>query len=218
MRGNVFMAANIKTTKLMLEALYSEGKLCSFPSGRKIPLLEDDIYIVARGLIQIRTLQSDGNESILGLIGPTMPVSPRLTLVKPYEVHALTNVDLLRFRWKEVEVSTEFMNELHYATIRRLRHTEMMLSLLSKQQVLERLIGFFSFLSQEFGQPTPHGIRLEVQLTHQQIAETLNTTRVTVTRLIGELKRASFIKVDKDRNFYVLDALFKYEIGFCTFF
>jgi CRP-like cAMP-binding protein len=216
--GDVFMTANIKNTKLMLEALYSGGTLCPFASGRKIPLSGDDIYIVARGIIQIRTQQSDGNESILGLIGPMMPVAKRFTLVKPYEVYALTHVDLLHFRWKEVQASAKFMNELNHAIIRRLRCTEMMLSLLSKQQVLERLIGFFSFLSQEFGQPTPHGIRLEVQLTHQQIADALNTTRVTVTRLIGDLRRASFIRIDKDRHLYVLDELSIDKLGFSKFF
>lgn len=50
------MTTNIENTKLMLEALYSGGTLRRFAAGKKIPLLEDDIYIVARGIIQIRTL------------------------------------------------------------------------------------------------------------------------------------------------------------------
>jgi CRP-like cAMP-binding protein len=209
------MTVDIKNKKLMLEALYSGGRLRSFTSGRRISLSEDDVYIVAHGIVRIQTLQATGEESILGLIGPMMPVAQRFTLVDPYEVYALTHVDLLHFRWEEVQASAELTNELHHAIIRRLRYTEMMLSLLSKQQILERLIGFFSFLSQEFGQPTPDGIRLEIQLTHQQIADALNTTRVTVTRLIGELKRASFIRVESGRHLYVLDALSNDKLGFC---
>lgn len=209
------MTASIKDAKLRLEALYSGGTLCRFIAGRRIPLSEDDIYIVAHGIVQVQTLQASGDESILGLIGPMMPIAKRFTLIEPYEVYALTHVDLLRFRWQDVQASPPFMNELHHATIRRLRYTEMMLSLLSKKQILERLIGFFSFLSQEFGQPTSRGIRLEIQLTHQQIADALNTTRVTVTRLMGELKRASFIRVDKDRYLYVLDELSNDDLGFC---
>jgi CRP-like cAMP-binding protein len=199
------MAVKKGSEKLMLRALCSQGTRCSFASGRKIPLSEEDVYIVAHGIIQIQTLQLSGDESILGLIGPMMPIARRFSLVQPYEIYALTHVQLFHLRWEEVQASAELMNELHHAVIRRLSHTEMMLSLLSKKQILERLMEFFSFLAQECGEPTPEGIRLEFQLTHQQIADVLNTTRVTVTRLIGELKRDSFIRVDKDRNIYVLD-------------
>jgi CRP-like cAMP-binding protein len=211
------MTVNIGNSKLMLEALCSGRKPYSFGLGSRIPLKGDDIYIVARGIVRIQTLSTDGDESILGLVGPMMPIAQRLTLLEPYEVYALTPVDILRLRWEEVQASVELLNEFNNATIRRLRHTEMMLSLLSKQQVLERLIGFLSFLSQEFGQPTPRGIRLEFQLTHRQIADALNTTRVTVTRLMGDLKRASFISVDKDRNLYVLDELSNDELGLSNF-
>jgi CRP-like cAMP-binding protein len=55
-------------------------------------------------------------------------------------------------------------------------------------------------------------------LTHQQIATVLNTTRVTITRLMGRLRDASFISVDKDRNLYVLDELSNDELGFSKFF
>jgi CRP-like cAMP-binding protein len=93
-----------------------------------------------------------------------------------------------------------------------------MLSFLSQKHIIERLIRFISFLSKEFGKPTPQGIRLEFKLTHQQIATVLNTTRVTVTRLMGELERASFISLDKKRNLYVLDELSNNELGFSKFF
>jgi CRP-like cAMP-binding protein len=211
------MTVNLGNSKLMLEALCSGRTPYSFGLGSRIPLKGDDIYIVARGIVRIQTLSTDGDESILGLVGPMMPIARRLTLLEPYEVYALTPVDILRLRWEEVQASVELLNEFNNATIRRLRHTEMMLSLLSKQQVLERLIGFLSFLSQEFGQPTSRGIRLEFQLTHRQIADALNTTRVTVTRLMGDLKRASFISVDKDRNLYVLDELSNDELGLSNF-
>jgi CRP-like cAMP-binding protein len=82
-----------------------------------------------------------------------------------------------------------------------------MLALLSKRQTSERLIGFLSFLAQEYGKKTPQGTRIEVQMTHQQIADAICTTRVTVTRLLGILRKASLIKVSQDRGIYVMDEL-----------
>jgi CRP-like cAMP-binding protein len=211
------MTVNIGNSKLTLEALCLGRKTHPFRSGSRIPLQGDDIYIVARGIIRIQTLSTDGDESILGLVGPMMPVAKRFTLLQPYEVYALTPVDILHLRWEEVQESSELLNELNKATIHRLLYTEVMLSLLSQKQIIERLIRFISFLSKEFGKPTSQGIRLEFKLTHQQIATALNTTRVTVTRLMGELERASFISLDKKRNLYVLDELSNDELGFSKF-
>jgi CRP-like cAMP-binding protein len=207
------MSVNIGNSKLRLEALCSGRTPRSFDLGSRIPLKGDDIYIVASGIIRIQTLSTDGDESILGLVGPMMPIAQRFTLLQSYEAYALTPVDILCLRWEEVQASAELLNEFNNATIRRLLHTEVMLSLLSQKQIIVRLIRFISFLSKEFGKPTPQGIRLEFKLTHQQIAAVLNTTRVTVTRLMGDLKRASFISVDKDRNLYVLDELSNDELG-----
>lgn len=212
------MTVNIGNSKLTLEALCAERTPYSFGFGSRIPLKDDDIYIVTRGIIRIQTLSTDGDESILGLVGPMMPIAQRFTLLEPYEVYALTPVDILRLRWEEVQASDELLNELNKATIRRLLYTEVMLSFLSQKQIIERLIRFISFLSKEFGEPTPQGIRLEFKLTHRQIATVLNTTRVTVTRLMGKLERASFISIDKDRNLYVLDKLSSDELGLSKFF
>jgi CRP-like cAMP-binding protein len=208
----------ITISRLTLEELCSGRELRSFKLGRKISLKDDEVYIVARGIIRIQTLSIDGDESILGLVGPMMPIAQRFTLLEPYEVYALTPVDLLCLRWEEVQESAELLNELNKATIRRLLCTEVMLSLLSKKHIVERLIRFIYFLSKEFGKPTPQGILLEIQLTHQQIATVLNTTRVTITRLMGRLRDASFISVDKDRNLYVLDELSNDELGFSKLF
>ncbi len=56
-----------------------------------------------------------------------------------------------------------------------------------------------SWLSCQFGQTVPQGKLLNFHLTHQDIAETIGTTRVTVTRLINRLEREGRI-VRSHRN------------------
>jgi CRP-like cAMP-binding protein len=198
---------DMSSLKLVLEEFYQGWPLWSYPSGKRIHLLEDDVCIVYRGVVRTQTLQHGGDESILGLVGPMMPVSPKFTLLNPYEVYALTHVDLLRLSWSEVQRSDDLMREMNRTLIQRLRHTEVLLALRSKRQTSERLIGFLSFMAQEYGKPTPQGIRLDVQLTHQQIADSISTTRVTITRLLGALKKASLIKMGPDRHLYVMNEL-----------
>jgi CRP-like cAMP-binding protein len=203
----MLMTTNTGSLKLILEELYKGRPLWSYASGKRIPLFEDEVCIIHRGIIRTQTIHAGGEESILGLVGPMMPVARKLTLLNPYEVYALTHVGILRLKWEEVEDSDVLVRELNRSLIQRLRHTEVMLALLSERQTSERLIGFLCFLAQEYGKQTSQGIRIDVQMTHQQIADAISTTRVTITRLLGVLRKASLIKIGQDRHLLVMDDL-----------
>ena len=70
---------------------------------------------------------------------------------------------------------------------------EEFLSIIQSQQVRDRLLRLLVWLSQKFGHQTERGRQIELRLTHQELAEVINTTRVTVTRLINELEREQAI-------------------------
>jgi len=48
-------------------------------------------------------------------------------------------------------------------------------------------------------------VRLNIRLTHENIAYTINTTRVTVTRLLGEFQDKGYIEIDRDRHITLLN-------------
>jgi CRP-like cAMP-binding protein len=56
------------------------------------------------------------------------------------------------------------------------------------------------------GEPMPEGTRLRVRLTHQNLANAIGTTRVTVTRLLSKLKREGAITIDRDRHIILTDS------------
>lgn len=193
-------------SRLLLEQLYREKTLRCFKAGQMIPLRSQDVWIIYRGVAQVVTLQPSGEEALLGLLGPLMPLSKALTLLDPYQAIALTNVDLLRLSIEEIERSPQLLCELNTQMTRRLRQTEALLALASKRLVIERLQGFLYLLAHEFGQQTPDGIRIDVRLTHQQFANAIGTTRVTVTRFIGELREQGLIEISADRRIYLREA------------
>jgi CRP-like cAMP-binding protein len=177
----------------LLEELYQERTLWHYKANHLIPLHKDDIWIVYRGIVQTQTIHSSGDESILGLIGPMMPLARRFSTLESYTAVALTEVDLLRLNWRDVQDSPRLALDMNQLLARRLRQTESLLALLGKRQTSERLLGFLGFLAREFGQDTPKGIFLDIRLTHQQIANIVGTTRVTVTRLLGTFKKESIL-------------------------
>ncbi len=192
-----------ESLRTLLEELYQERNLWHYRAGRAIPLCRDDVWIIYRGIVQVQTLHPSGDESIINLIGPMMPLAQRFTTLESYDTYALSDVDLLRLRWKDIQESPRLSIEMNQLLALRLRQTESLLALLGRRHIGDRLVGFLGFLAREFGQQTPDGIFIDIHLTHQQIANVLGATRVTVTRFLGILKQASLFWVGEDRRWHV---------------
>jgi len=187
-----------------LEELYRERTLVTFKAGEVLPLRPREISVVYRGMVQLLTLHPSGDEVLLGLVGPLMPFGLPLSCLEVYQAVALTSGDLLRLSWDEVQQSPPLAQQVNQQLVSRLQQTEALLALTGQRRVLDRIRSFLILLAREFGRPTPQGIRVEVRLTHQQMASALGTTRVTVTRLIGKLREDNFLRIGRDRRLYIL--------------
>ena len=47
--------------------------------------------------------------------------------------------------------------------------------------------------------PENKGITIDLKLSHQAIAEAIGSTRVTITRLLGDLKNSGMLQVDRKK-------------------
>jgi CRP-like cAMP-binding protein len=186
-----------------LENLYRGRNLYSYSSGHEILMYPHEIWIVCRGLVRLNTIHASGNEVILAIIGPSMPFGLPLTILNPYQAIALSNVDLMRLSTSEVEQSPILTQGICRHLTRRLQQTEAMLAVVNHRRVEDRLRHLLLLLKDEIGQETADGIRLNVRLTHQHLANAISSTRVTVTRAIGELQAEGWLNVDKNRYIYI---------------
>jgi CRP-like cAMP-binding protein len=181
----------------LLEQLYRDRALLPYPMGQTIPLQPDEVLIVCRGIVQLFTIQPDGGETLLGLAGPSMPLGLPLTVVHPYWAIALTDVDVLTLPMAEVESSSVLMAGIYRHLTLRLQQAEAWLALAGKRLVVDRLQQFLVMLAQDFGQVEPQGVRIPMRLTHYQLATALGTTRVTITRLLKDLKDQGWLRLDQ---------------------
>jgi CRP-like cAMP-binding protein len=189
----------------LLEQLYRERNLRPFRCGQTIPLRADEIWIACRGVIVLNTLYPTGDEALLGVIVPSMPFGLPLTWIAPYQAIALTDVDLLCLPISEIETSPALCQGLFRHLSRRLQQAEAFLALSGCRRVEERLRQLLVLLQHEVGQPTESGTRLTIRLTHQQLANAIGTTRVTVTRLLGQLKQEGWLSLDAKRHIVLRD-------------
>jgi CRP-like cAMP-binding protein len=196
----VLQAAPQNDLRQLLEELYRGRSLHPYCSGQEIEMQPDEIWVVCRGVVQLGTLYDTGDEALLGLAGSSMPFGLPLTLIRPYHAIALCDVDLMRLTQVEVEQSPLLAQSIFHHLTRRLRQTEAVLAMVGYRRVEDRLRHFLMLLKQEVGYPVSTGTRIGVRLTHQQLANAIGTTRVTVTRLINQLREEGWLTIDRHRH------------------
>lgn len=187
----------------LLEEIYQERSLSFYCSGENIPMGDRDIWVVYRGVVQLNILYPSGEEGLLGLAADYMPFGLPLTAIDSYYATALSDVDLMRLTVSEVDQSPTLAHSIWRQVNRRLRQTEALLALVGHRRIKDRLVHLLLLLKEEIGQPVSEGTRLNVKLTHQHLANAIGTTRVTVTRLLGELRKEGWLNIDWQRHIII---------------
>lgn len=186
-----------------LNHLYQNFPVHSFHRGQEIDLEANKIWIVLRGVVLLNTLHPSGDEALIGLAVPSMPFGASLTQVLPYGAVALSTSELLLLTLDELQRSPTIQQALNQQLIRRLQQSECITALLGLRRVEERLKQFLLLLSQSVGEPCAQGRLLSVRLTHQHLANALGTTRVTVTRILNQLRNEGWVQITQGRHIIV---------------
>lgn len=187
----------------LLEEIYQKREVFEYGKGVKIPLYPHEVCVVCRGIVQLSTLQYEGNESILGLAFPEMPFGLPFTQIFPYEATALTDVVLMRVSPKDQEQSPMLAQGIQMQLNHRLQQAEALFALVRHRYVSVRVQELMLLLIEEMGEHISGGTRLGFRLTHQQIADLVGSSRVSITRLLKELQKSGWLSIDKTRHFVV---------------
>jgi PAS domain S-box-containing protein len=172
----------------------------SFIKGDTIPLETQQIWVIAQGAIKLTTMSDRGEEMLIGIIRENMIFGPSLTSLQIYQASALSKVKLVSISLTEIIHSPQLAQALLPAISQRLRQTESFLSIYGQIHVEDRLNNLLLLLKREMGESVEKGTRLCVRLTHQDIANTCCTTRVTITRLLGKLQQEGKVAFDAQNH------------------
>ena len=77
--------------------------------------------------------------------------------------------------------------------------TETFIESLTHKDIYSKLVNFLSILCEDFGVIGGNGITIDLHLSHQDIADAIGSTRVTITRIIGELKKLGLLTIDQKK-------------------
>lgn len=199
----VFTPSGQNGFRTTLEDTYQRRDLVHLAAGSRVPLLRQHIWLVSRGMVKLSCITEQGDDLLLGLAGPNEPFGEPLTNIDLYEATSLCDSDLLCIPMEEVEATPHLAVTLVRAMASRMRQSEALIALLGLRRIEERVRGFLELLAQDYGQPCEQGLRLNLRLTHQDIASALSTTRVTVTRVLGLLREEGWLQLDEQRQLVV---------------
>ena len=152
--------------------------------------------------VDIGELQETPNEieeAFLGFILPGKPFEIVTESCFSLQAYAhIDNTEVIWLYWKDLENWPDFKQEV-YAAIRYQNQRKLLwISALGQRKAIDRLLSFIILLMKEYGQQCDEGYYLPYILTHAQIGSTIGSTRVTVTRLMGKLRRQGLITVKED--------------------
>ena len=186
--------------RALLELNYQRSSLLQINSGSSVPLLRHHLWLVVRGMVKLGCVTMQGDEVLLGLAGPNELFGDSLAGPDAYEAKTLCDCDLLCLSHAELDKHPSLAPALVQAISQRQRQSQALLALMGLKRVEDRVKGFLELLALDYGVVCSEGLRLQPKLTHQDMASALGTTRVTVTRILGQLKDMGWLKVDGQKS------------------
>jgi CRP-like cAMP-binding protein len=135
------------------------------------------LWRIERGTVRAVTWDENGTSMTLGYWGVGDIIGYPLSKVQPYHLECLTYVET-------VIVPFEVLTQNLDALLEHIQQLEQLMSIVNCKGVSQRIWQFLVWLSNKFGRELEQGKLIELVVTHQEIADVLNTTRVTVTRML----------------------------------
>lgn len=183
--------------------VFERGKTIFFPGDPA-----ERVYFLLKGAVKLSRVYEAGEEITVALLRENT-VFGVLSLItgqrsdRFYHAVAFTSVQLLSSPIEQVQQALKDNPELAMLMLQglssRILQTEMMIETLAHRDMGSRLVSFLLILCRDFGVPTDEGIRIDLKLSHQAIAEAIGSTRVTVTRLLGDLRQENMISIHKKK-------------------
>lgn len=189
------------SSNLSLKEKGSEIPLQQFEKGEEITVLDSTIWQVYRGVVQLSRVQQDGREIILGWATTNGTFGTYLdTSSEIYRAVAISDVYVRRYLSQDVAKHPFLARQFLTQFSDRLIQSEQLLSIIAVKKIEERFTQLLLMLKENMGQKVDNGVRLQARFTHQQLAEAICTTRVTITRIMGDFQNRNLIYLDSNRH------------------
>ena len=170
-----------------------------FSSGQSLPNLSFSL----KGVVKLTKIERTGTEMLIVLLPEQswLGLLPLLSDPSPpeYQAVALTPVALISLSisqfQRELAQSSRLWRLVTQQLSARLLRTEMMIESRLRKTLVARLVSLLLILARDFGVETDSGIKIDLPLSHQLLAEAIGSHRVVVTKLLVKLRQQHKISI-----------------------
>lgn len=196
-----------------VEALSGMTFTSVYPKGSVLFVEGEDprgVFIICSGKVKLTSSSSEGRTLIVkiaeegevlgmsaSILGKSYEVSAET--IEPSQVNFIRRDDFVRFITENVEAcmhTAEQLSDRYHSAQKEIRAFGL------AQTTAERLARLLVDWCETKGEQTAQGTRVQVLLTHEEIAQMIGTSRETVTRLLSDLKKKKIIEV-KGASVYI---------------
>lgn len=188
-----------------IERLESVSKYRQLSRGEPIYLpadLADGVLVLISGRVKICQITPDGKQSIMTFIEPGEIFGEFAVLggnARDEYAEAVLNSQFVLIPKQEMTSLMERYPEVSLGISKvvgfRRRRIERRLRNLLFQSNRKRLIHLLLELMERYGQQVEDGVRLNIKLTHLEMANVIGSTRETVTVVLGQLQAEKLIQI-----------------------
>ena len=166
------------------------------------------IYLIRKGAVRLSRVYESGEQNIVAVLKENSLFGV-LSFLNGYQVDrkyhavALTSVVLETAPAISVKKAINDDTKIGFLLLQslsnRILQTESFIESLTHKDIYSKLVNFLCILCEDFGVVGIQGITINLHLTHQDIADSIGSTRVTITRMIGELKKLGLLTIDRKK-------------------
>ncbi len=196
------------------KALLLKGRHYRIPKGQIIQSTEDRLVfnLIKSGYVKRYLISNDGALGVQVVYGPgdIFPITLALKLLvnqdlnpgpEVYYYEAMGDVELYTVEQsalaEAVEASPILYKDLLVICGKRLHSTLESLENLTLRSSYKRLAHELTYLAEAYGKKVSDGVQIEMQLTHQDLADILSLTRETISTNIIRLRKKKLIKTGR---------------------
>lgn len=164
-----------------------------------------EIYFLKRGRVQLFQVTQDGKQLTLTVLGDgnifgetdlfaTGAGSCYAKTVAPTLLCHMSKADLDRFMMQRPQVALKLVEILSH----EIRKLQALTTTLVLEDVKTRIGYLLLTLADQFGKAQAGGwVKIDLRLTHQEVAHLIGATRESVSLVLGELAREEIVKTER---------------------
>ena len=157
-----------------------------FGTGDELPCQADHLWLIVDGVVKSYTLSEEGSLVTLGFWGVEDLIGHSLSRVVPYNLQCLCKV-------KAVAIHRNCWDDFSKNLLYHAQQTQQLSYIVRNNRIAKRLWLLLEWLAYKFGRTVEQGRLIDFKLTHQELADAISTTRITVTKTLIQFEQEGSI-------------------------